>query len=193
MPKIDQATRQKRLERVYRLLLRNQNGLTQKEIADELNLGQRSVNNYLRDLDIQGKAYKEGRLWFALPYEEVRLRRLELSPEEAMTLYLAVRLLVKQHDKRNESAETALGQLAEALTGDAGVGHEIYQAVQELAYRPGDESNSRVFRVIMQSYIYRRKVDIIYHPLEGKPFETRFSPYLLEPSAIGYATYDGPG
>ena len=106
-----------------------------------------------------------------------------------MTLYLATRLLVKQHDKRNESAETALVKLAEVLTGDVGVGHEIHQAALELARRPGDESYSRTFRTIMQSYIYRRKVCITYRPLKGKPFETTFSPYLLEPSAIGYATY----
>ncbi len=41
----------------------------------------------------------------------------------------------------------------------------------------------------MQSYIYRRRVAITYDPLRGKPFQTTFCPYLLEPSAIGYATY----
>jgi predicted DNA-binding transcriptional regulator YafY len=106
-----------------------------------------------------------------------------------MTLYLATRLLVKQHDKRNESAETALVKLAEVLTGDAGVGHEIHQAALELAQRPGDDSYSRTFRIVMQSYIYRRKVSVTYHPLRGDPFQTVLSPYLLEPSAIGYATY----
>jgi len=67
-------------------------------------------------------------LWTLLPYHRTRLRRFEISPEEAMTLYLATRLLVKQHDKRNESAETALVKLAEVLIGDTGVGQEIYQA-----------------------------------------------------------------
>lgn len=189
MPKIDQDTKQKRVELVYRLVERHPNGLTEQEIADKLNMGRRTVNNYLRELEIQGKLYKEGRLWIVLPYERTRLRRFELSPEEAMTLYLATRLLVKQHDKRNESAETALVKLAEALTSDVGVGHEIHQAALELAHRPGDESYSRVFRTVMQSYIYRRKVSIVYHPMNRDPFPTVLSPYLLEPSAIGYATY----
>ena len=154
-----------------------------------LNMERRTVNNYLRELEIEGKLYKDGLLWSVLPYHRARLRRLDLSPEEGMTLYLATRLLVKQHDKRNESAEMALVKLGEALTGDLGVGREIYQAAEELAHRPGDESYSRLFRTMMQSYIYRHKVSITYHPLRGKPFQTVFSPFLLEPSAIGYATY----
>jgi len=189
MPKTDQDTKQKRIELVYRLLERHPNGLTEQEIADALNMDRRSVNNYLRELEIQGKLYKEGRLWIVLPYQRTRLRRFELSPEEAMTLYLATRLLVKQHDKRNESAETALVKLAEVLTGDVGVGQEIHQAALELAQRPGDESYSRVFRTVMQSYIYRRQVSITYEPLNSPSFQTVLSPYLLEPSAIGYATY----
>jgi CRISPR-associated endonuclease/helicase Cas3 len=188
MPKTDQDTKQKRIDLVYRLLEQH-DGLTEQEIAARLGFERRAVNNYLHELEIQGRVYKDGRDWLALHTRSNRLRRLDLTPEEAMTLYLATRLLVKQHDKRNESAELALGKLAEALTGDLDIGHEIFQAAQELAQRPGDVSYSRVFRTIMQSYILRRKAAITYRPLHGKPFETEFSPYLLEPSAIGYATY----
>jgi len=189
MPKVDQKTKQKRKDLVYNYVLRNDLGVTEKKIADDLSLGQRGVNNYLRELSIEGKVDKEGHLWFAYVYRRTRLRQFELSPEEAMTLYLATRLLTKQHDKRNESAETALRKLAEVLTGDVGVGQEIYQAALELAQRPGDPSYSRIFRKVMQSYIYRHSMQITYEPLNGKSFETTFSPYLLEPSAIGYATY----
>ncbi|HUW14277.1 MAG TPA: CRISPR-associated helicase Cas3', partial [Anaerolineae bacterium] len=189
MPQVDQDTKRKRVELVYHLVERH-DGLTEQEIADMLNMGRRSVNNYLNELQIQGRVDKvEGRLWIALPFRRTRLRHFELSPEEAMTLYLATRLLVKQHDKRNESAEAALVKLAEVLTGDVGVGYEIHQAAQELAQRPGDVSYSRVFRAIMQSYIYRHRVSITYHPMNRDPFQTVLSPYLLEPSAIGYATY----
>jgi len=199
MPRIDGSTKQQRLERVYARLNRYPNGLTERELADGLNLERRTVNNYLRELETQGRIYKDGRLWIPLPWERARLRRIELSPEEAMTLYLATqeamtlylatRLLVKQHDKRNEAAETALIKLAEALVDDAKVGDEIYQAARELAHRPGDEGYGRVFRTVMQAYIYRRKVALTYRPLRGRPFQTVLAPYLLEPSAIGYATY----
>ncbi|MBN1877693.1 MAG: CRISPR-associated helicase Cas3' [Anaerolineae bacterium] len=179
------------MQLIFRLLEHNPNGLAEREIEEELRFGRRNVNNYLHTLENEGKVYKEEGtlLWFALPYHQTRLQKIELTSEEAMTLYLATRLLVKQHDKRNESAEMALDKLAEALTHDVGVGQEIRQAALELAQRPGDAGYSRIFRIVMQAYIYRRKLQMIYEPLNGKPFETLFAPYLLEPSAIGYATY----
>ena len=122
MPRVDEATREGRKERVFLCLRRNTFGLTEAELADEIGFERRTLNNYLRDLEMEGKIYKDGTLWLALPYEKAELRRLQLSPEEAMTLYLATRLFVKQHDKRNEPAETALLKLAAALTSQAGVG-----------------------------------------------------------------------
>ena len=40
-------------------------GLREMEIAGELGWERRTVNNYLRELVRQGRAYKEGRSWFA--------------------------------------------------------------------------------------------------------------------------------
>ena len=193
MANYGQTAKHQKKELVYQVIKRQPLGITEQEIANALNMGdkRRTINNYLRDLEQEGKVYKEDNstLWMALPYESVKLRGLELSPEEAMTLYLAVRLLVKQNDKRNEAAQLALTRLAEILTGDAKVGHEIYQAALELSNRPGDEQYARVFRTMMQAYIYRRKVEIVYKPLNEKPFETTFAPYLFEPSTIGFAVY----
>src|SRR3972149_2114623 len=106
MPRIDDTARQQRLDRIHLLLTRNARGVTEAEIADEINLERRTVNNYLRDLEFQGKALKDGLYWFPLALKESRLRSFELSPEEAVTLYLGARLLAKQQDKRNEPAET---------------------------------------------------------------------------------------
>ena len=60
MPKIDEATKGQRLERLYLILTHNACGLTEAEIADELRLERRTVNNYLRELETQGKAFKDG-------------------------------------------------------------------------------------------------------------------------------------
>jgi CRISPR-associated endonuclease/helicase Cas3 len=190
MPKIDEATKLRRLERLDLLLTRNARGLTEAEIAEELGLERRSVNNYLRELEDRGKVFKDGLYWFPLTLKEGRLRSFDLSPEEAVTLYLGARLLAKQHDKRNEPAETALLKLAGVLKADAGVGDEIEQAARELASRPAQEGYQPIFREVVRGYIYRRKIVISYRPLNwNKPFETTFSTYLIEPSPIGFATY----
>ncbi|MCL5610997.1 MAG: WYL domain-containing protein, partial [Chloroflexi bacterium] len=190
MPRIDDTARQQRLDRIHLLLTRNARGVTEAEIADEINLERRTVNNYLRDLEFQGKALKDGLYWFPLALKESRLRSFDLSPEEAVTLYLGARLLVKQQDKRNEPAETALLKLASVLKADAGVGDEIEQAARELAQRPIQENYQPIFRDVVRGYIYRKKIEIAYKPLNAKKsFQTVFSTYLLEPSPIGFTTY----
>lgn len=190
MPRIDEATKTQRLERLRLLLARHARGLTEAEIAEELRLERRTANNYLRELEDQGKAFKDGLYWFPLVLKESSLRPLELSPEEAVALYLGARLLAKQHDKRNEPAETALFKLAAALRADAGVGDEIEQAARELAGRPAREGYQPVFREVVRGYIYRKKIALTYRPLGwGRPFETLFSTYLIEPSPVGFSTY----
>jgi len=190
MPKIDEATKQQRLDRIHLLLARNARGITEAEIADEIRLERRTVNNYLRELEFQGKAIKDGLYWYPLVLKESRLRPFDLSPEEAVTLYLGARLLSKQHDKRNEPAETALLKLAFVLKADAGVGDEIEQAARELANRPVQKGYQPIFRDVVRGYIYRKKVELSYLPLNAnKSFTTVFSTYLLEPSPIGFSTY----
>jgi len=190
MARIDDLTKQQRAERIWLTVKKHARGITEAEITQELNMGRRTVNNYLRDLEYEGKVFKNGRLWFPLNLRGTRLRSFELSPEEAVALYLGVRLLAKQHDKRNEPAETALLKLAQVLKSDAGVGDEIEQAARELAQRPVKEGYPPVFRDIVRGYIYRKKVRIAYKPLgQEDEFETTFSTYLLEPSAVGFSTY----
>lgn len=190
MPRITDDDKRSRLERIHLLLKRNPRGLTEAEIADEVNIGRRTVNTYLQDLEFEGKTFKDGIYWFPLVLKESQLRPLDLSPEEAVTLYLGARLLSKQQDKRNEPAETALLKLANALKADAGVGAEIEQAARELAQRPVQKEYQPIFRDIVRGYIYHKKIEITYRPLNwNKSFQTAFSTYLLEPSPIGFTTY----
>ena len=190
MPRINDDDKRDRLERIHLLLKRHPRGLTEAEIADEVNIGRRTVNTYLQELEFQGKAFKDGIYWFPLVLKEAQLRSFDLSPEEAVTLYLGARLLSKQQDKRNEPAETALLKLASVLKADAGVGAEIEQAARELAQRPIQKEYQPIFRDIVRGYIYRKKIEITYRPLNwNKSFQTTFSTYLLEPSPIGFTTY----
>ena len=191
MPKIDESTKRQRKERVWLEIQRHANGITENELAQELGIERRTMHNYLVELEQEGKIYKDehGPYWYPLRYEETRLRPLEISPEEALSLYLGARLLSKQQDKRNEPVETALLKLAAALKTGAKVGDEIEQAALELAGRPVQPGYQPIFRTLLRGYIYRKQVALSYHPLNGKPFRTLFSTYLLEPSLIGYTTY----
>lgn len=50
---------------IQNLLRRCQNGLTEQEIAEMTGMDRRRLNNYLRELQDDQKAYREKRLWFS--------------------------------------------------------------------------------------------------------------------------------
>ncbi len=190
MGRVDDATKRQRMEAVWALVRRHRLGILESEIAQTLNLPRRTVNNYLRALETEGRLYKDGRYWCPLDWDETRLRPVELSPEEALSLYLGARLLSKQMDRRHAATESALLKLANALRNDAGLGDAIVQAVGVLVSRPEDAHRRSVFREVVRGYIYRHKVRLRYKPLNwNRPFETTFATYLIEPSLIGSSLY----
>jgi predicted DNA-binding transcriptional regulator YafY len=186
--KIDEETRSARKERICLLLAQYPNGLREVEIAELLGLEKRTVNNYLRELDTDGRIYKDEHQPIWLFDTPLGPRKLDLGPEQAGMLYLAIRMFVKQSDKRIETAETLLHRLAAILSEDMQVSSNLLEAAQELSERPHNPDYEDVFRVIIRAYIRKRQVRILYHPYRGEPFETILSPYLIEPSAIGFAT-----
>ncbi|RMD57322.1 DUF977 family protein [Candidatus Parcubacteria bacterium] len=65
MARLEYGEREKRKNRIYRLIRRHRWGLKESEIAEATGLHRRVVNNYLRELKNQGQIYKDGRYWFA--------------------------------------------------------------------------------------------------------------------------------
>ena len=189
MPNISQADHQARRERILIAVQHSPNGISEIEVSNQVNIGQRTVNTYLHKLEDEGYLYKEGTYWFAENHQPIILRKFELSAEEALTLYLASRLLVKHSDRRNEIAKTVLMKLAHMLKSDAGIHESIESAAQELAHRPIEEHFQDNYRIIMRSALYRVPAQITYHPFRGSSFTTVIHPYLIEPSVIGFATY----
>src|SRR5688572_24822414 len=121
MPKIPESSKMQQKERIVTVLVCNPDGLTSNELLEILNYDEiRTLNKHLEELQVEGKTYKDGMLHFAYP--PIRPRRLAPAPEEAVILYLATRLFVKQSDKRNELAETLLFKLAEILSQDLKLG-----------------------------------------------------------------------
>lgn len=188
MPRIKGEVKERRKERIW-MLVREHNGVRQKELSELSGIDNRTVNNYLSELEYEGKVYKEGVLWFDTDFQTTQLRRFEMLPEEAYTLYLAARLFVKQSDKRNEYAETAMYRLAEVLKSDVPVSPDIQEAAQKLAEREDQPGYHDIFQTLIRAYLARQKVRLSYKPLWRDAFPTDFSIYLIEPSAIGLATY----
>lgn len=65
MARLFVGEKETKASKVVRLLRAYDFGLREIEVAEILGWDRRTVNNYLRDLESQERAYKEGRLWYA--------------------------------------------------------------------------------------------------------------------------------
>ena len=190
MARTTNKDRHAKIERVYLHLRKFPDGLKASEFEEHLNIHHKTATDYLNHLADEGRVYKESVRWFVdYDYVPITLKPLNLDAEEAMVLYLASRLFVKASDTRNIAAESVLEKLAIVLRADADVSDDIARAATQLAQRPIDEGYEDKFQTIMRGYLYRRSIEIVYHPYKGDPFATTIQPYLLEPSAIGFSTY----
>jgi len=64
MARLERGERQRRLQTIQTVVQQNW-GVKESEIADETGLHRRVVNNYLRELDGEGKAHRKGRYWYS--------------------------------------------------------------------------------------------------------------------------------
>jgi Mn-dependent DtxR family transcriptional regulator len=65
MARLQKGEREDKENRLYRLLRRLRFGVREAEVAEELGWQRRTANNYLRKLEREEKAEREGRSWFA--------------------------------------------------------------------------------------------------------------------------------
>lgn len=163
-----------------------------KEIAQRLEINEDTANDYLNELGYSGilPITRESRNapWHLMEDAIVPDLKLSLSYPEAVSLYLAGRLLAQTQDEQNLHMTMALQKLIEALPPSL---QEQQKDLMELlmfedAQRP---DVSAIFMAIASGWVTRQSVRLTYAPLRGKEFDCIFDPYLLEPSAIGRTIY----
>ncbi len=180
-----------RLTYLQRLLYRNPQGYRSSELAALCGASQRTVD---RDLEsLQDEPFRlplvreEGWRWRLMAGHAFTLPPVHLSLQEAAALYLAARLLDRLSDEPNPYVGRALMALAEALPPEVGC-----QVEQVAAPHLGqaDSAFARVFEVITLGWASGRKVRIRHQALHGhSAHEYVLSPYLIEPSTVGYSSY----
>src|SRR5690606_37495124 len=79
--------------------------------------------------------------------------------------------------------------LAGILNEDLGLSDVLAQSAREVSERPYTPQYEDTLRIILRAYIYRCQIQIRYQPARGEAFTTILSPYLIEPSGLGFANY----
>lgn len=187
------ANKAARLEQIEQLLLRHKDGLTISEIARKLGVNRATVWHYYHDADLPHTHYELG--------EDRRIRlnpdrlhfNIKLNLDEALALHLAVRLLSTRLDRHNPSAASAIRKISGALET---IAPAISKAMVQSADRAdGDDQLQdpryiEILQTITRAWADGRQVHLWYaSERTGGEHEYTFSPFFIEPYAIGQTTY----
>jgi CRISPR-associated endonuclease/helicase Cas3 len=189
-----------RLAQIAAILLTAPDGMTQAELARRLGVNRSTVNRYIPDLpgfiyidELDGGKWKLDR-----PALEFNIR---LNLDEAMAIHLATRLLSTRMERQNPHSASALRKLSVALEK---ISPQISGHLRKTANgiddpaRKQDPGFLKAIETLTQAWATYHKVMIHYQAENDVPKAYLFSPYFIEPYAIGQSTYvigwrDPPG
>ncbi len=179
------------LHQLIQLLLDHPEGLTKAEIARRLNVHRSTAGQYIDDLGAPGG--------FNIPVFEVSPDRFTIDRDhyevkvsvdihEALALHLATRLLTTRTDKYNPHAASALRKLGRALEKLAPlISDHMHRSAEVLdaADRRRDPIFLQALETLTRAWSRQRKVRLTHEMDDGSIHEYVFSPYYIEPYAVG--------
>jgi predicted DNA-binding transcriptional regulator YafY len=177
--------------RIVAQLRAHPDGISAQAIADRIGVSKRTVYRDLgaMELDAELPIWQDKGRWGL--DAGAFLPPLALTRDEAMTFFLAARLLARASDERDTELIGAYVKLAEILPPV--LAEHLRATLDAYATTARNERFTRVFRVLTQAWAERRVVEIDYGPGvydPGKqPRRTRVRPLAIEPSALTRALY----
>lgn len=191
MPLSDAYNKSERLHHVQLLFWNNPaRRLRTREVAEKLEVSEDTAYHYLTELSSSGwlPLTKAGWYWQLADGAKFELLPMKLNLAEGTALYLAARLLTQIHDERNTHILSALTKLISAMPET--ITSHLHASVDMARERQrGQQDTSDIFEALALGWATRRKIRLQYAPPHRRTFECQFSPYLLEPSAIGRTFY----
>jgi predicted DNA-binding transcriptional regulator YafY len=181
-----------RLMKIEDLLLAHPKGLLQSEIARLLEVNRSTVNRYLPDLpqhiyidDMDGSRWKIDR--------QAYLVNVRFNLNEAMAVHLASRLMATRMDRSNPHAASALNKLGLALQSLAPL-ISRYVTRSAIKLEGEDQKQDPVYLQALEkltlAWAESRKVQVWHRSDRNHEIKTYvYSPYYIEPYAIGQSTY----
>jgi proteasome accessory factor B len=180
-------SRAERLRTIERMLYRSPHGMRVVEIAQACEVDRRTIYRDLDLLSVSGVPVWQNEGRFGIERDRY-LTTVRLSFNEAFSLYMAARLLARHSDEHNPYVVAALDKLSTALPDP--ISDHIARTAERVRSRSLNERYIQVLEAIALAWSLRRKVRLWYRsPRSGQVRQRDFSPYLIEPSGVGYACY----
>jgi len=166
-------------------------GIGAARIAEQVGVSKRTTYRDLAGMERDAglPIWQEGARWGL--DAGAFLPPLNLTLHEAMTLFLAARVLAKTSDEHDSELIGAFVKLASVLPPV--LAQHIQATVDVVATSPSNPTFTRVLRALTEAWAGRRVVEIEYaagvydagHPAR----RTRVRPEAIEPSALTHALY----
>lgn len=176
-----------RLAQIQHFLYKNPKGLTTSELASLCGVCARTIQRdllALHDLEIP-LTQEDHRYGIADSYI---LPPVAFSLYEAMVLFLASRLVLRQTDEDNPHIRTALAKLASVLP--PGLRERLKGSINTLGEKPSRPEYIHIFEQVAIAWTTQRRMKIQYQSLRSQEArEWLLEPYFVDMSGVGYSTY----
>jgi CRISPR-associated endonuclease/helicase Cas3 len=181
--------KRERIEAAMQLLQFAPEGLTIYELADRLGCDPSTAHRYLTEIESERPLEKVSRGRYRLDPSQ-SLHNVRLHPAEALSMYIALRRLIRQTSKAPDFMITAIQKIAPALQRPDLV-EMLYQSIAQLhSERKMSERDSGVWKALMQGWLENRVVRIRYlRPHQTEMVEHEIEPYWFEPAPLSDGTY----
>ncbi len=183
------AGRAVRLIQIQHLVHRNPVGLTARELARLCGVGIRTIQRDLLTLqsDLHIPLIKKQYDRYGLP-ECYFLPPVSLSLFEAVVLFLAARLVMRQMDEYNPHIESAISRLSSILP--LPVAEQLEHGIPYLSRKAANADYLNIFEQIAIAWSTHRRIKFEYRSLLGaRTKQWVIDPYFIEMTGTGYSTY----
>jgi len=177
-----------RLLHVIYILNQNPRGITAAKVADQCGVTTRQAYRDLNDLQqyLKVPLWADKGKWGIEP--GLYLPPISFSLPEAMTIFLASRLLLAYTNAYNPSIEATFMKLNSVVPGP--LRDQIRKAIEWMQARKANERFPHTLETLARGWTDGRKAKIWYWTLgEEKAMERIIEPYFIQPAALEHANY----
>jgi len=187
-PRYESGEKFIRVFQLYTRLNDTESGLTTRQLADQLEVGQRTIQRYIATLrDSVGVDIEEREGRFRVG-QGSRLPAMQLDRYQATLLLVALRLLHQLRRERDPALVGALAQLSRALRVPL-VSRYLARTLESAEALPANDERRQVERAVIDGFVESRAVDVAYRDGSGRESRRVLRPYFLEPSSEGQHIY----
>ena len=175
-----------RVFEMFNLLMQHPQGITAAEIAKKLGVNIRTVYRDRMDVERMASLWNEKGKW--IMDGTGLLPPVHFSLNEAMSVFMAARLMLGYSNVYNPAIASAFGKLS--AVAPALLREQIRQTMEWMANQRKDEKFCGIMQALSEAWMNRKTVGISYLTLGQKqPRERLIDPYFIQPASLQHGKY----